>query len=204
MWSFSLKSPGSWPIRCGLLAFAILTLATGGPGAVAATRPQPQSVAAGHDTTQITGPERLLQEAALDDLRVLRSDLTFKPFLPSDLALPAGDLYNRVTWAAPADGFGIFISGQSGSAGSRAIHVDESLESPLDLLDPRFPMNAFKSILRPVRLSNGVWLEMQQQHAPWRGEWILMRLDGNIAIEIDGLSSRLLLTQFAESLVQSN
>jgi hypothetical protein len=31
-----------------------------------------------------------------------------------------------------------------------------------------------------------------------------MRLDGNIAIEIDGLSSKQLLTQFAASLVQSN
>jgi hypothetical protein len=146
-----------------------------------------------------------LQEAALKDLRVLRSALIFKPFLPSNLVLPAGDLYNRVTWgSAPVNGFGIFISAQSGSAGSRAIHMDESLESSTDLLDPSFPMNAFKSILRPVTLSNGVWLEMQQQHAPWRGEWILMRLDGNIAIEIDGLSSKQLLTQFAASLVQSH
>jgi hypothetical protein len=158
-----------------------------------------------HVTVHITESERLLQEAALQDMRLLRSALIFKPFLPSELVLPAGDLYNRVTWgSAPVNGFGIFISAQSGSAGSRAIHMDESLESPTDLLDPSFPMNAFKSILRPVRLSNGLWLEMQQQHAPWLGEWILMRLDGNVAIEIDGLSSKLLLTQFAESLVRTN
>jgi hypothetical protein len=131
--------------------------------------------------------------------------LIFKPFLPSNLVLPAGDLYNRVTWgSAPVNGFGIFISAQSGSAGSRAIHMDESVESPADLLDPDFPMNAFKAILRPLTLSNGLWVEMQQQHAPWQGEWILMRLDGNIAIEIDGLSSKKLLTEFAASLVRSH
>jgi hypothetical protein len=109
---------------------------------------------AGHQTVKLTEPERLLQEAALKDLRTLRSELIFKPFLPSDLVLPAGDLYNRVTWgSAPVNGFGIFISAQSGSAGSRAIHLDESLESRANLLDPSFPMNAFKSILRSVRLA---------------------------------------------------
>jgi hypothetical protein len=187
------------------LAIAGLTLATGGQVAVAATTLPPRSAAEDHGTVHITEPERLLQEAALKDLRVLRSALTFKPFLPSNLVLPAGDLYNRVTWgSAPVTGFGIFISAQSGAAGSRALHMDESVMSPADLLDPSFPMNAFKSILRPLTLSNGVWFEMQQQHAPWRGEWILMRVDGNVAIEIDGLSSKQLLAQFAASLIQSN
>ena len=140
----------------------------------------------------------------MNDLRTLRSELTFEPFLPSDLALPAGDLYNRVTWSsAPVTGFGIFISAQSGAWGSLALHMDESVMSPADLRNPSFPMNAFKSILRPLRLSNGVWFEMQQQHAPWRGMWILMRVDGNIAIEVDGLSSKQLLAQFAASLVRS-
>ena len=204
-WSLGRKGLGPWATRSGLCAIAVLTFATGGPVAVAATTPPPRTSDAGHQPVKLTEPERLLQEAALEDLRTLRSELVFKPFLPSDLILPAGDLYNRVTWgSAPVNGFGIFISAQSGSAGSRAIHMDESLESSTDLLDPSFPMNAFKSILRPVTLSNGVWLEMQQQHAPWRGEWILMRLDGNIAIEIDGLSSKQLLTQFAASLVQSH
>ena len=139
----------------------------------------------------------------MNDLQTLRSELTFEPLLPSDLALPAGDMYNRVTWSStPVTGFGIFISAQSGAAGSRALHMDKSVMSPADLLDPTFPMNAFKSILRPLRLSNGVWFEMQQQHAPWRGEWILIRVDGNVAIEIDGLSSKQLLTQFAASLVR--
>ena len=204
-WSLGRKGPGRWAVRCGLLAIAALTLATGGQVAVAATTPAPRSAAEDHVTVHLTEPERLLQGAALQDIRLLRSALIFKPFLPANLVLPAGDLYNRVTWgSAPVNGFGIFISAQSGSSGSRAIHMDESLESSAELLDPSFPMNAFKSILRPVTLSNGVWLEMQQQHAPWRGEWILMRLDGNIAIEIDGLSSKQLLTQFAASLVQSN
>ncbi|HEY6471009.1 MAG TPA: hypothetical protein VI434_14710 [Candidatus Dormibacteraeota bacterium] len=140
----------------------------------------------------------------MTDLRTLRSELTFVPFLPSALALPAGDLYNRITWgSAPVTGFGIFISAESGTAGTRAIHMDESVMSPADLANPSFPMNAFKSILRPLRLSNGTWFEMQQQHAPWRGEWILMRVDGNVAIEIDGLSSKESLTQFAASLVRS-
>jgi hypothetical protein len=118
--------------------------------------------------------------------------------------LPAGYLYNRVTWSsAPVTGFGIFISAQSGAAGSLALHMDESVMSPADLLDPSFPMNAFKSILRPLRLSNGVWFAMQQQHAPSRGEWIPMRVDGNVAIEIDGLSPKQLLVQVAASLVRS-
>jgi hypothetical protein len=140
----------------------------------------------------------------MNDLRILRSELTFEPFFPSNLALPAGDLYSRVTWSsAPVTGFGIFISAQSGAAGSRALHMDESVMSPAELLDPSFPMNAFKSILHPLRLFNGVWFEMQQQHAPWHGEWILVRVDGNVAIEIDGLSSKQLLAQFAASLVRS-
>ena len=203
-WSLGRKGPGRWAVRGGLLAIAVLTLASGGQVAVAATTPPPRSAAEDRGTVHLTEPEGLLQEAALHDIRVLRSALIFKPFLPSNLVLPAGDLYNRVTWSsAPVNGFGIFISAQSGLAGSRAIHMDESLESSADLLDPSFPMNAFKSILRPVTLSNGIWLEMQQQHAPWRGEWILMRLDGNVAIEIDGLSSKQLVEQFAVSLVRS-
>lgn len=203
-WSLGRKGLGPWAARSGLLAIGFLALATGGPVAVAATTQPPRTLDAGNHTVKLTEPERQLQEAALKDLRTLRSELIFKPFLPSDLVLPAGDLYNRVTWgSAPVNGFGIFISAQSGLGGSRAIHMDESVESPADLLDPSFPMNAFKSILRAVVLSNGVWFEMQQQHAPWQGEWILMRLYGNVAIEIDGLSSKLLLEQFAVSLVRS-
>ena len=190
--SFSLKYPGLWAFRFALLACAVFTFATGGQAAIASTSVAPRVAAEDHVTVHITESERLLQEAALQDIRRLRSALIFKPFLPSKLVLPAGDLYNRVTWgSAPVNG-------------SRAIHMDESLESPTDLFDPALPMNAFKSILRPVRLSNGIWFEMQQQHAPWLGEWILMRLDGNVAIEIDGLSSKPLLTQFAESLVRTN
>ena len=109
-WSLGRKGPGRWAVRCGLLAIAALTLATGGQVAVAATTPPPRSAADDHGTVQLTEPERLLQEAALKDLRVLRSALIFKPFLPSNLVLPAGDLYNRVTWgSAPVNGFGIFI-----------------------------------------------------------------------------------------------
>lgn len=202
--SLGRKGHGRWAVRCGLVAIAALTLATGGRVAVASTTVSPRSATRDHSIVQATGPERQLQEAALNDLRILRSKLAFEPFLPSGLALPAGDLYNRVTWgSAPVNGFGIFISAQTGTAGSRAIHMDESVMSPSDLANPSFPMNAFKSILRSLRLSNGVWFAMQQQHAPWRGEWILMRVDGDIAIEIDGLSSQQLLAQFAASLVRS-
>jgi hypothetical protein len=203
-WSVGRKGLAPWAARSGLLVIAVLTLASGGRVGAAATTPPPRTLDAAHRTVKLTEPDRLLQEAALQDLRTLRSELIFKPFLPSDLVLPAGDLYNRVTWgSAPVNGFGIFISAQVGSSGTRAIHMDESVESPADLLDPSFPMNAFKSIIRPVRLSDGVWFEMQQQHAPWKGEWILMRLYGNVAIEIDGLSSKPLLEQFAVSLVRS-
>ncbi len=142
-WSLGRKGLGPWAARSGLLAIGFLALATGGPVAVAATTQPPRTLDAGNQTVKLTEPERQLQEAALKDPRTLRSELIFKPFLPSDLVLPAGDLYNRVTWgSAPVNGFGIFISAQSGLGGSRAIHMDESVESPADLLDPSFPMNA--------------------------------------------------------------
>ncbi len=203
-WSLGRTGLGPWATRGWLLAIAVLTLATGGSIAVAPTAESPRTLDASHQKVKVTKPDRLLQEAAMNDLRTLRSELTFEPFLPSDLALPAGDLYNRITWSsAPVTGFGMFISAQSGAWGSLAIHMDESVMSPADLSNPSFPMNAFKSILRPLRLSNGVWFEMQQQHAPWRGMWILMRVDGNVAIEVDGLSPKQLLAQFAASLVRS-
>lgn len=199
--SLGRKGLGRWAARSGLLAIAVLTLATGGSIAAAATT---RTMDASHRTVKVPELDLQLQEAAKSDLRTLRSELTFEPFLPSGLALTAGDLYNRVTWgSSPVIGFGIFISAQSGTAGSRAIHMDKSVMTPADLANPSLPMNAFKSMLRPLRLSNGTWFEMQQQHAPWRGEWILMRVDGNVAIEIDGLSSKQSLTQFAASLVRS-
>jgi hypothetical protein len=145
--------------------------------------------------------ERILEKAAVEDLHALPSVMGFAPLLPAHLALPSGDLYNRVTWASPAGGFGVFITSQSGSAGTRAIHMDQSLQSAADLASPSFPMNAFKSVLQPVNLANGAWFEMQQQHAPWLGEWILMRRFGNVAVEIDGLTSKQDLQQFAASLV---
>jgi hypothetical protein len=141
----------------------------------------------------------------MNDLHLLRTELSFKPLLPPGLALPSGHRYNRVVWAgAPVNGFGIFISSQDPTAGSRAIHMDEGLLSAADLVDARYPMNAFRSILRPVTLGNGVWFEMQQQHAPWQGEWILIAAHGNIAIQIDGLDSKQLLERFAASLVRSS
>ena len=116
--------------------------------------------------------------------------------------MPTGHLYNRVVWAsAPITGFGIFISSQDPTAGTRAIHIDEALLSATNLVDPRYPMNAFKSILHPVTLGNGVWFEMQQQHAPGQGEWILMALRGSTAIQIDGMDLKPLLEEFAASLV---
>jgi hypothetical protein len=203
-WSLGRKGLRPWASRGILLTIAALTLATGGSVAVAAAAPSARTLNARTKTIALTEPERSLQEAAMNDLRTLKSELTFQPFLPSELVLPAGDLYNRVTWgSAPASAFGMFISAHSGSAGSRVIHMDESSESRANLLDPRFPLNAFKSILHPVSLSNGSWLDMQQKHGPWQGEWILMRLYGNVAIEIDGLSSKLELEQFAASLIRS-
>ena len=123
--------------------------------------------------------------------------------LPPDLALPAGHSYVKVTWslAPPVTGFGLFISGPDATAGSRAIHVDEAAVTPESLMSPRNPLNALKSVLRPVSLGNGTWYEMQQQHQPWQGEWILVTHLGQIGIEIDGLDSKAQLEQFAGSLV---
>ncbi len=75
--------------------------------------------------------------------------------------------------------------------------------SSADLANPRYPMNTFRSVLRPVTLGNGVWLEMQQQHAPGQGEWILLAARGDISIQIDGVNSRQLLERFAATLTSS-
>jgi hypothetical protein len=194
------KVPEPWATRFGLLALVVLTFATGGQ-VVAHASSAPRSGTRAVNTTQTTPLERILEVAAVKDLRALPSAMAFTPLLPAHLALPSGDLYNRVTWASPAGGFGVFITSPYGTAGSRAIHMDQSLDSAADLASPSFPMNAFKSVLQPVSLANGTWFEMQQEHAPWLGEWILMRRFGNIAVEIDGLISKQGLEQFAASLV---
>jgi hypothetical protein len=82
--------------------------------------------------------------------------------------------------------------------------MDEALLSAADLVNPRNPMNAFRSVLQPVTLGNHVWYEMRQQHAPGQGQWILTTLRGNIAIAIDGLDSKELLDQFAASIIGSS
>ncbi len=64
-------------------------------------------------------------------------------------------------------------------------------------------MIAFKSLLRPVKLANGTWYEMEQQHEPWQGEWIFMAQWGQLQIEVDGLDSKTVVQQFAGSLVPS-
>jgi hypothetical protein len=144
-----------------------------------------------------------LQDAALNDLQVLHAQLTFRPFLPPSLTLPPGHLYDRVVWAPnpPVTGFGIFISSAlNPSAGHNAIHMDESLMTPDELSNPRNPMIAFASVLTPVTLANGVWYEMQQQHDPNQGEWILIAQRGTIGIGVDGLDSKEVLENFAGSL----
>ncbi len=121
-WSLGRKGLGPWAARSGLLAVAVLTFAAGGSVATAA----PRTLDASQPAVNGPGPDRLLQEAAMNDLRTLRSELTFAPFLPSGLVLPAGDLYNRVVWgSSPVTGFGIYVSAQSGTAGSRALVMDE-------------------------------------------------------------------------------
>lgn len=90
-WSLGRKGLGPWATRTGLLAIAVLTLATGGSVAAAPIR----ALDASGQIVKVSEPDRLFQDAAMNDLRTLRSELTFEPFLPSDLALPAGDLYNR-------------------------------------------------------------------------------------------------------------
>ena len=144
-----------------------------------------------------------LQDAALTDLQTLRTQLTFHPLLPPNLTLPAGHLFDRVVWAPtpPVTGFGVFISSTlTPSAGHSAIHMDEALVTPQEQSDPRNPLVAFSSILTPVSLPNGVWYEMQQQHDPNKGEWILMAQRGAIEIEVDGLDSKGVLETFAGKL----
>lgn len=175
--------------------------------AVYAASARPSSVRT-NTTTGAAGADQpeALQQAALADLHTLLTQVSFHPLLPSGLSLPRGNLYERVVWGSlPATSFGIFITAtNNASAGSRAIHVDESYMTPSDLADPRYPMNAFKSLLQPVTLANGVWYEMRQQHDPWKGEWILMTLRGNVAVEVDGLESRAQLDAFAGSLVPAS
>lgn len=192
----------------GFVLPGLTMIALGGSGILAAgvMRAHTTNPTSGtRSPTQIAGPDQLEEELALHDLRLLQTQLTFKPLLPPSLSLPPGHSYKGVVWgSAPANGFGIFISSQDPTAGNRAIHIDESAMSPTDLADPRFPMNAFKSVLKPVTLANGVWYEMQQQHEPEMGAWILATLRGNIAIQIDGLESREALEQFAGRLTTAS
>jgi hypothetical protein len=121
------------------------------------------------------------------------------------MVLPAGHLYDRVVWAPDSssvvEGFGVFISSSADpAAGNRAIHFDEGLQTPQDLSNPRNPLVAFKSVLRSVTLANGIWFEMQQQHEPEQGAWILIARRGMVQIQIDGLDPRAVLENFAGGL----
>ena len=81
--------------RFVLVALLALTFATGGP-VVAHASAAPRSGARTVSTTQTTPLERILNEVAVKDLRALPSAMGFAPLLPAHLALPAGDLYNRM------------------------------------------------------------------------------------------------------------
>lgn len=189
--------------RVGIgLAGVALALAA---GLAIAARAMPSSSSSGTAFSPTPAPSPSLQALnaqALSDLSTLRGQLGFQPWLPPNLTLPAGHSYVKVTWssAPPVTGFGLFISGTDASAGSRAIHVDEATVTPETIASPRNPVSAFKSVLRPVTLANGTWYEMQQQHQPWQGEWVLIAQVGQVGIEIDGLDTKAQLEQFAGSL----
>ncbi|MGH7686832.1 MAG: hypothetical protein ACREN2_08455 [Candidatus Dormibacteria bacterium] len=191
-------------LRLGLvLAGVVVSLAA---GSVIAARAMSAPATSGTALPPTPAPLPSLQALnaqALADLSTLKGQLGFRPWLPPNLGLPAGHSYVKVTWssAPPVTGFGLFISGTDATAGTRAIHVDEAAATPQSLASPRNPLNAFQSVLRPVSLANGTWYEMQQQHQPWQGEWILTTQLGGVGIEIDGLDSKAQLEQFAGSLV---
>lgn len=194
-----------WPV----VLFSLVAIAAAGTVILARPAHGGRSISAPGAPTPPPGlpspsseSSQALNTAALHDLQQLRSELTFRPFLPPDLVLPPGHLYNRILWSSsPATAFGMFISANSDpSLGTRALHVDEGVA---DASNPRDPLVAFASILHPVKLANGTWYEMQQQHQPLHGEWIFMSQQGGVFIQVDGLDPKGVLEGFAASLVAS-
>jgi hypothetical protein len=184
--SLAVASTGVAVIAAVLLAIAHSSVG----GRAGTSSPPPQSVTA------------VLQTMALSDLQILNKQLGFKPYMSP--ALPVNHFYDRITWVPSSSAvteFGVFISSSDNpSAGHDAIHFDEWLTTPAFTASPRNPMRAFAAVIKPVRLSNGTWYEMQQQHPPDQGKWILMAQFGNVFIQMDGLDTKAQLEQFAGSL----
>jgi hypothetical protein len=181
----------------GLPLVAVITLTF----AFAAGRQPARPRLVGVSTTPTEA--QALHDAALIDLQTLKTQVSFHPLLPPNFALPSGHLYDRVVWdpTPPVTGFGLFITSLANpSEGHDAIHMDEAVLTPAEQADPRNPLIAFKSILRAVQLPNGTWYEMQQQHDPNKGEWILTAQRGAVEIEVDGLDSKRILEAFAGSI----
>ena len=189
---------------CALTATAIAVVA-GSRATPGAPAPPPAATSAYLTASQL----QQRQQAAIRDFARLMSQLTFRPYLPRALALPPGHTYDRVVWSpsqgdAPGQysGFGFFVNSSDASMGHMAIHVDEALQTPDEWSNPRNPLVAFANSVTPVQLDNGVWYEMQQQHEPWQGSWILMARRGDVGIEISGLDPKGVLERFAATFTQ--
>lgn len=144
---------------------------------------------------------------AIENFAHLETQLTFRPYLPPSLGLPAGHTYDRVVWSLSrgdtpgyVSSFGFFVNSPDPSLGHMAIEVNESLMTPDEWSDPRNPLVAFAASLTSVQLSNGVWYESQQPHEPWLGAWILMARRDDVMIMVQGLDPKGVLECFAARL----
>jgi hypothetical protein len=149
-----------------------------------------------------------LAASAVSELRDLVPQLTFRPYLLPSLALPTGDAYFKsfldIAGQVPGNGLNIFITSKpDASDNGRGIYIDEARVTPADASNPRFPLNAFRRILKPATLSNGLWYEMQLgPDNPWPGSWELHALRGNVFIIVQGVDSREHLEEVAGALTQ--
>lgn len=141
-----------------------------------------------------------LDRMAREDLARMAATYRWRVRMPA--ALPAGYGYLRVNWFPdnPEQGCSVFIDGPDPAMGNRAIHIIEQPLTPELATNPRNPLIAFRSVVRPVELANGTWQEMQQDHQPWQGSWILMSQLNGLQIQVEGLAPKSVLEQIAGSL----
>ncbi len=146
-----------------------------------------------------TQVERALRDStAKAELSAIVKGAAFRTYLPTQL--PVGDTYDVVQrdGSSPNSGFAVFVAGPRDA--HRAIHMDQAPVTPQSEGSPKNPLKAFAGRLQPMTLANGTWYAMQQDHQPWKGNWILMTVLSGTQIEVDGPGPRDEIAAFAGSL----
>ncbi len=147
---------------------------------------------------KLTDRSPLPLEPRVQDDIATRADLaqiqtlaaSWRPLLP--LTVPTGYTYQRVHCAQCRDGFSIALDGSSGEW----IRISESRSQSSSSANKPDPIDVYRSVLTPVSLASGTWLEQ-----PWDGTVILMLRTAERRITVDGTASREQLEALAASLL---